>query len=194
MASPIRIPAGTALAVTLRPGQTLRIVNVEGQQVADFIAFNAGDLTEALSTMHTVVSIGRLFPTTGDRLRSNRRRPMVEIVRDDTGRHDMIIAACDPWRYENDFGVRGHRNCSDSFLEALRAWRLERHQLPHPVNFFQNMRYPEGRVEFDASLARPGDAVELRALMSLVAAVSACPMDLNPISGFRTHDLAIEVV
>lgn len=193
MASPIRIPAGTALAVTLRPGQTLRIVNVEGQQVADFIAFNADDLTEAFSTMHSVVSIGRLFPTTGDRLRSNRRRPMVEIVRDDTGRHDMIIAACDPWRYENDFGVTGHRNCSDNFLEALRAWRLERHQLPHPVNFFQNMRYPDGRVEFDASLARPGDAIELRALMSLVAAVSACPMDLNPISGFRTHDLAIEV-
>jgi len=49
-------------------------------------------------------------------------------------------------------------------------------------------------VEFDRSLAKPGDVVELRALMDLVAAVSACPMDLNPISNFRTHDLAIEVV
>lgn len=190
----IQIPAGTGRAVTVQAGQTLRIVNVEGKQVADFIAYNAGDLTESLSTVHTLVSLGRLFPTTGDRLRSNRRTPMVEIVRDDTGRHDMLIAACDPWRYEYDFNVKGHRSCSDNFLEALAPWGRARHELPHPVNFFQNMRYPEGRVEFGESLARPGDVVELRALMDLVAAVSACPMDLNPISGYKTRDLAIEVL
>ena len=192
--APIHIPAGTGRAVTLRAGQTLRIVNVEGGQVADFIAYNAADMNEALSTIHTLVSIGRLFPTKGDALRTNRRRKMVEITRDDTGRHDLLIAACDPWRYEYDFGVTGHRSCSDNFLEVLRQWRIERHQLPHPINFFQNMRYPDGRVEFDRSPAKPGDAVELRALMDLVAAVSACPMDLNPISNFRTHDLTIEVV
>lgn len=190
----IRIPAGTARAVVLSAGQTLRIVNVEGQQVADLIAFCAADMTESVSTIHTLVSIGRLFPTAGDTFRSNRRRPLVEFVRDDTGRHDMLIAACDPWRYEYDFDVKGHRSCSDNFLEALAEWRLERHQLPHPVNFFQNMRYPDGQVEFGESLARPGDVVELRALVDLVAAVSACPMDLNPISGYRSRDLAIEVV
>jgi uncharacterized protein YcgI (DUF1989 family) len=190
----IQIPAGTGRAVTVQAGQTLRIVNVEGKQVADFVAYSAGDLTESLSTVHTLVSLGRLFPTTGDRLRSNRRTPMVEIVRDDTGRHDMLIAACDPWRYEYDFNVKGHRSCSDNFLEALAPWGRARHELPHPVNFFQNMRYPEGRVEFGESLARPGDVVEVRALMDLVAAVSACPMDLNPISGYKTRDLAIEVL
>ena len=191
---PIHIPATTGRAVTLRAGQTLRIISVEGKQVADFIAYNADDMTEALSTIHSLVSLGRLFPTAGDQLRSNRRRPMVEILRDDTGRHDMLIAACDPWRYEYDFGVTGHRSCSDNFLEALREWRIERHQLPHPVNFFQNMRYTDGRVEVGESIAKVGDAVELRALMNLVAAVSACPMDLNPISGYKTRDLAIEVV
>jgi uncharacterized protein YcgI (DUF1989 family) len=190
----IHIPAGTARAVTLRAGQSLRIVNVEGGQVADFIAFNAGDMTEALSTVHTLVSIGTLFPTKGHALRTNRRRKMVEITRDDTGRHDMLIAACDPWRYEYDFGVTGHRSCADNYLEVLREWRIERHQLPHPINFFQNMRYPEGRVEFDRSLAKPGDVVELKALMDLVAAVSACPMDLNPISNFQIRPVAIEVV
>lgn len=194
MAESIVVPAGTARAVTLRAGRALRVINVAGKQVADFIAFNAGDLTEALSTVHTIVSIGRLFPTTGDRLRTNRRHPMLEFIRDDTGRHDMLIAACDPWRYEYDFGVTGHRNCSDNFLEALREWGLERHQLPHPVNLFQNMSYPDGRVEFGESLARPGDAVELRALMDVIAAVSACPMDLNPISGYRVTDIRLEVV
>lgn len=188
------VPAGTARAVPLRAGQTLRITNVAGKQVADFVAFSTADPGETLSTMHTIVSLGRLFPTKGDQLRSNRRRPMLEITRDDTGRHDMIIAACDPWRYEYDFGVTGHRSCSDNFLEALAPWGTQRHQLPHPINFFQNMSYPEGRVQFGESLARPGDAVELRALLDVVAAVSACPMDLNPISGYRVTDIALEVL
>lgn len=190
----IHIPRGTARAATVHPGQTLRIVNVEGKQVADFIAFNADDLTEFSSPMHTLVSIGSLFPKLGDALRTNRRRPFAEIVRDDTGRHDMLIAACDPWRYEYDFGVTGHRSCADNYLEALAPWRIERHQLPHVFNFFQNMSYPDGRVTFGESLAKPGDTLELRAAMSLIAAVSACPMDLNPISGFQTHDLVLEIV
>ena len=163
MAERITVPAGTARAVTLRAGDRLRIVNVAGKQVADFVAFDAGDVNHALSTLHTLVSLGRLFPTKGDRLRTNRRAPMLEITRDDTGRHDMLIAACDPWRYEYDFGVTGHRSCSDNFVEALRPWKLERHRLPQPVNFFQNMSYPDGRVEFGESLARPGDTVAARA-------------------------------
>ena len=193
MAERITVPAGTARAVTLQAGDRLRIVNVAGKQVADFVAFDASDVNHALSPLHTLVSLGRLFPTKGDQLRTNRRTPMLEITRDDTGRHDMLIAACDPWRYEYDFGVTGHRSCSDNFVEALRHWKLERHRLPQPVNFFQNMSYPDGRVEFGESLARPGDTVELRALMSVIAAVSACPMDLNPISGYRVSDLVLEL-
>ena len=193
MGEPIAVPAGTARAVSLRAGQRLRIVNVAGKQVADFVAFDAADRTHALSTLHTLVSLKRLFPTAGDQLRSNRRTPILTITRDDTGRHDMLIAACDPWRYEYDFGVKGHRSCSDNFLEALAPWKIERHQLPQPVNFFQNMSYPEGRVEFGESLAKPGHVVELQALIDVIAAVSACPMDLNPISGYRVTDLALEI-
>ncbi len=192
---PIRITGGTAVAISLRAGQTLRISNVEGKQVADFVAFSAADMTEALSTMHTIVSIGRLFPTKGDRLRTNRRRPMFEITRDDVGKHDMLIAACDPWRYEYDYQVTNHRNCSDNFLAALRNYGVQRHHLPQPVNLFQNMDYGlEGEVVFRESLAKPGDRVELVPLMDVIVAVSACPMDLNPISGFRVTDIELEIL
>lgn len=144
MAVPLRVAAGTARAATLRSGQRLWTRNVEGGQVADLLAFNAADLDEAFSTTHTRVAIGRLLPTTlGDPLRSNRR-PLT-ITPDDTGRHDLLIPACDPWRYEYDFGVPGHRSCSDNFVEALAPWGI------------------------------------------------ACPMDLNPISGYRVLDLEIEV-
>ena len=93
MVERLTVPAGTARAVMVRKGQRLRIVNVAGKQVADFVAFDSDDLTHALSTLHTLVSLQRLFPTRGDQLRSNRRSPMLDITRDDTGRHDMLIAA-----------------------------------------------------------------------------------------------------
>lgn len=190
----VMVPAAHARAVVLRAGEYLCITNTKGKQVADLIAFNADDLSEYLSTNHTIVSIGSLFPTAGATFRTNRRRPILEFVHDDVGRHDLIIAACDPWRYELDFGVTGHRSCSDNFVEALRDYRIERARLPQPINFFQNMHYhPDGTVEFRESLARPGDRVVLRAAMPVVAAVSACPMDLNPISGFRVSELQLQV-
>src|SRR5262249_58406206 len=84
MAERITVPAGTARAVTLRAGDRLRIVNVAGKQVADFVAFDAGDVNHALSPLHTLVSLGRLFPTKADLLRTNARPPMLHTTRHHT--------------------------------------------------------------------------------------------------------------
>jgi uncharacterized protein YcgI (DUF1989 family) len=164
----------------------------ETEQRFDEHAKRADDLAERLSPPHTIASLGRLWPRVGDRLLSNRRTPLLELAEDTVGRHDLTIAACDPWRYEYDYGAPGHRNCSDNFLEVLGPQALARHDLPPPVNLFQHMRYhADGQVEFCASLARAGDHVTLRALVPLLVAVSACPMDLNPISGGRPSDVVL---
>jgi uncharacterized protein YcgI (DUF1989 family) len=165
-----------------------------GQQVVDLVAFREDDVTEYLSTSHTIASSGRLWPAVGGRLLSNRRTPLLEPVEDTVGRHDLTIAACDPWRYRYDFGVADHRSCSDNFLEVFAPYQIQRHQLPHPVNLFQHMRYHEdGRVEFCTSLARAGDYVVLRALRPVLVGVSACPMDLNPISGGQPSDVVLMI-
>lgn len=190
----IHIPAGEGRAFEAKAGQSITVTNLKGKQVGDFIVFNAADLDEKLSTNHTLVHIGKLVPAVGDETVSNLRRPMLELVRDDCGRHDLLIAACDPWRYEIYYQVKDHRNCSDNFLEALAPWGVKRHQLPQPINLFQHMGYgDDGRLEFRESLAKPGDRIVFRALMDLLGAVSACPMDLNPISGFRVTDLEIRI-
>lgn len=190
----VHVPAGEARAFEAKAGQYMSVTNLEGKQVGDFVVFNAADLTEKLSVNHTLVHVGKLIPAVGDRIVSNLRNPMLEVVRDDCGRHDLLVAACDPWRYEIYYGVKGHRNCSDNFLEALRPWGVRRHELPQPINLFQNMGYGnDGSLEFRESLARPGDRIVFRALMDLAGGVSACPMDLNPISGFKVTDLEIRV-
>jgi uncharacterized protein YcgI (DUF1989 family) len=191
----IVVPAGHGRSLAVREGDLLVIRQSTGQQVCDTVAFRTDDFTEWLSTSHTIASNGRLWPAVGQHYLSNRRTPLLEVVEDTVGRHDLIIAACDPWRYLYDYGVADHRSCSDNFLEAFRAYQVARHQLPNPVNLFQNMAYhDDGRVEFRTSLARARDYVTLRALVPLVVGLSACPMDLNPISGGRPSDIHVRVI
>ena len=126
------VPAGHGRAVELPAGARLTVRQTSGQQVADMIAFRRDDLTEFLSTSHTIASNGRLWPAVGGRYLSNRRTPLLEVVEDTVGRHDLMITACDPWRYQYDLGLTDHRRCSDNFLEGFAPQGGERHQLPHP--------------------------------------------------------------
>lgn len=189
-----RILAGYGYALQVPPGGLLEVRQSTGHQVVDMIAFRSDDHTEFLGSNHTIVSTGRLWPLVGQAFYSNRRAPMLELVADTVGKHDLLIAACDPQRYRNDFGVADHRSCSDNFLEVLDGSGFKRHELPQPVNLFQNMAYSEdGQATFLPSRARAGDHVVLRALMPLLVALSACPMDLNPISGGQISDVFVDV-
>jgi uncharacterized protein len=98
------VPGGHGAALTARAGQLVEIVDLEGQQVADFVAFAERNRTEWLSTTHIRSALLRLTVRVGDRLESNWRRPMFEIVRDDVGRNDIITSMCDDRRYRLDYG------------------------------------------------------------------------------------------
>ena len=188
------VEAGHAGLFEVRTGEHLAIEDLAGKQVADFIAFCAADMTEVLSTSHTRAVAGRLHLRKGDRLVSNRRNPMFTIVADDVGVHDMLFPACDPQRYFLDYGVRGHRNCRENFLELLRPYGLNFGSIPDPVNFFENVPVgADGTFGIAEPLSRPGDRVVLRAEMPCLALVSACPMDLNPCNGWRPTAVGISV-
>src|SRR5579862_9183479 len=76
----IVIPGGHGAAFTARAGELVEIIDLEGQQVADFVAFAERDRTEWLSTTHTRSALLRLTAVVGDRLDSNWRHPMFEII------------------------------------------------------------------------------------------------------------------
>ncbi|MDI3258063.1 MAG: urea carboxylase-associated family protein, partial [Kyrpidia sp.] len=117
----IWIPPYEGRAVYLRAGQELRLIDVEGKQVGDFVCFRADDPEEFVSPVHMRACLSRLRLKTGDFLYSNRRRPLMRLVEDRVGRHDFLFPACDRYRYEVDFGVKNHPNCRDNLLDALRA-------------------------------------------------------------------------
>jgi uncharacterized protein YcgI (DUF1989 family) len=121
----IEIPARRGKALRLQRGQKARVVNTKGQQVVDTWAFRETDLTEFMSMEHSRVAMGRIIPGIGDALVTNRRRPILTLVEDNSGGiHDTLFAACDRWRYEL-LGCDGyHDNCTDNLAAAMHALGL----------------------------------------------------------------------
>jgi uncharacterized protein YcgI (DUF1989 family) len=192
----LTVPARRGRAVRLREGQSIRIVNTHGHQVCDTWAFSAEDPHEFLSLEHTRPTLGKIFPTKGDFLYSNRRRPILYFA-DDTspGIHDTIVAACDDYRY----GLLGctdyHDNCTDNLIAAMRAIHATLPEIPQPLNLWMNIPVkPDGRIEWGEPLSKAGDYVILRAEMDVVVAMSACPQDILPINGGRPVEVHYEVL
>ncbi|MCP2170119.1 DUF1989 domain-containing protein [Goodfellowiella coeruleoviolacea] len=189
------VPAGAAGAVEVRAGQRVRVVAVEGSQVADLFAFTRGDLAEHLSAAHTRGHVNRLFPRVGEQFVTTARRPILTLVEDTSpGRHDMLVPACDPARYRALGHVGAHRSCAENLREALAPWG-DPGLVPQPVNLFMDISVAsDGELVWGVSPAGPGAAVTLRAELDCVVVVSACPQDLNVINGGAPGPLLVEVV
>lgn len=174
---------GTARAVHLRAGERLDIIDVDGQQVSDVIAFNASEpQREWLSPTHTRSALGHTKLRAQDTLLTNLRRPAMRLVHDDVGVHDMSFAMCDDQRYVQDFDAHGHANCHDAMVEALAAQPDA--FVPDPFNIFQNSAIePDGTIVTEAPVSKPGDRITLAALTELLLVASACPQDMNACNG-----------
>jgi hypothetical protein len=158
----------------------LRITTPKGAQAADFFAYNAGNIGEWLSPMHTWVTTFCVKPREGDVLISRFRRPMLKVVKDGAnGTHDMMIAACDQARYEF-FGYKGpHASCAENLAVSMRRMGHEISVTPQPINFFTHTVIErDGRLVSPPNPVPPGAFVELEALMDLICVVSSCPFDL----------------
>jgi uncharacterized protein len=193
----IEIPARQGKALHLRRGQKARVVNTKGQQVVDTWAFNAADLNEFMSMEHSRVAMGRIIPGVGDALVTNKRRPILTLIEDNSGGiHDTLFAACDRWRYEL-LGAQGyHDNCTDNLAAGMKALGLVPPETPAPLNLFMNIPVLDGnRVEARPPVSTPGNYVTLRAETDCVLALSACPQDMIPINGkdCRPTDAHFEV-
>lgn len=189
------VRGGHGAAFVVKAGELLEVVDVEGQQVADFIAFAEMKRNEWLSTTHTRSATLRLDLRVGDKLQTNWRNPMFEVLQDDVGKHDVITSMCDARRYLIDYGLEVHRSCRTNFTEALAPWGIHEWEMPDPFNLFQNAPIqPDRTFGNEVPTGKPGDKIVFRTLMDAIAAVSACPQDLNPCNGFNPTPILIRVL
>jgi uncharacterized protein YcgI (DUF1989 family) len=176
MAERIVIPAGSAAGLRLARGQHLRVIDPEGGQSGDLMAFSA-DGTQRLSNGRTFDYGSKLYLTTGDVLWSDLSNPMLTIIADDVGRHDFLYASCTLEMYRRQYAVTGyHANCHDNLCAALHTLGIEPRPLPTAFNFFMSVDIsPAGHLSFSPPRSRAGDAFIVRAEMDLAIALSACP-------------------
>jgi uncharacterized protein YcgI (DUF1989 family) len=185
---------GQGWAVEMKQDELLQIVAVDGRQVSDFIAIVPGDPPELLSTAITRARNNTIMLQTGMTLYSNLREPLLEIVEDTVGRHDMLFAACDPKRYEQDFGLADHASCRVALTDALEPYGVRYETVPDPINWFMNVAILQrGELELRESLAEPGDFIILRAVRDLVAAMTACPQDQNAVNAGNPTDIQVRL-
>ncbi len=184
------VPSGEPWMHPLGAGQTLRIVDLEGNQAVDTLFYNARDPSERYSAVDTLRAQGNLYLTTGTRLLSGEGREMATITADTCGRHDTLGGACaaESNRVRYALEKRYMHNCRDSFLLALANWGqgFSKRDLPSNINFFMNVPVtPEGRLTFEDGLSEPGKYVELTAAMDLIVLVSNCPQLNNPCNAYN---------
>jgi uncharacterized protein YcgI (DUF1989 family) len=189
------VPAREARWLLVRAGQVLQIVDLEGHQVGDLMAYMADRSEEHFSPAHTCSCLTKLVPELGDELFSNHRRPLMRLIRDDVGRHDFIVPCCDRERYERDFGRPDHGSCLESLQRALEQFGSDwqpRGELAANV-FMNNVLTADGRIETRAPEHGAGAGLELLVLEDLVVGLSACPQDLTPCNDFDPTPMALRV-
>jgi len=192
----IHVPAREGRAAEVSAGTAFRIIDVEGSQVADLFAFNANDVGEYHSAMRTRAVVSRLFPRVGESFMTNRRRPILRLERDDTPAvHDMLIAPCDPERYDG-LGVEGwHASCRENLENVMRDLGHDGICAPPSINLFMNIPVgEEGALGWEPAPTGPGDSITLRAEMDCILVVSACPQDIVPINDRNPTSIAIELL
>ncbi|HEV2741443.1 MAG TPA: urea carboxylase-associated family protein [Candidatus Elarobacter sp.] len=171
------VPPRSGTAFFMERGATLEIVGPQGGQVADLVAFAADDPREILSNGRTFDYEATIALTAGNRLWSNRSRPLLTIVRDDAGTHDFLLAPCsrDTWRlcYGGDHDdIPG---CFGNLAEALGPFGIEPDQIPTAFNVFMVVEVgPDGRLAVLPPRSQPGDVFAVRAEERLIVGLTAC--------------------
>jgi len=194
------IPAGEPWIYEILGGQYLRIVDVEGNQAADTLFYNAHDYEDRYSAQDTIRSQANIYLTTGTRLMSSKGSVLLTIVADTCGRHDTLGGACSMESNMVRYAIekRYMHACRQSFVKAALAWSrglggaLEKRDITHNINFFMNVPVtPEGGLRFEDGLSGPGKYVEMRAEMDVLAVISNCPQLNNPCNAYNPTPIRV---
>jgi urea carboxylase-associated protein 1 len=195
------VPAGEPWMGSVKAGQYLRILDLEGNQAVDTLFYSAVALEERYSAVDTIREQGSIYLTTGTRLLSNEGRPLLTIVADTCGRHDTLGGACSAESNTVRYAIekRHMHSCRDNFLLALAKWGEQygqgfgKRDLSSNINFFMNVPVtPEGKLTFADGVSGPGRYVEMRAEMDVTVLISNCPQLNNPCNAY--NPTAVEVV
>jgi urea carboxylase-associated protein 1 len=188
------VPARAPWSAILRRGETLCIIDLEGQQAVDALFYNAADTAERYSAQDTVLAQNGAYVSTGTLLLSNEGRALMRVVADTCGRHDTSAGACSCEANTVRFGhhTRYMHACRENFLLEGGRFGLTKRDIVPNVNFFMNVPIlPDGDLAIDDGISAPGSHVDLRAEMDVIVLLSNCPQVNNPCNGFNPTPIRV---
>ena len=187
------IEAQSGKSFCVRKGESIRIIDIDGKQVADFWAIRDHHPDEFLSPGVTLDCNESLSISQGAYLYTNLYHPMFLIETDDVGRHDLLHPCCRPEMYDFFYkNGKNHPNCYENILAAIQT--IKSVDLPdiHPFNIFMQTKIsPDGTISVEEPLSKPGDSIRLRALMNTIVALAACSVSESKCNGGRCTPLKV---
>lgn len=174
---PQAIAPRSGVAFTLQAGETLEVIDPQGEQVADLLAFSSRDVGEVISSGRTFDYASRIYLTKGDALYSNRSNVMLRIVDDTVGRHDFLLTPCSAQMFRILYGeTQPHRGCFGNLAEALKPYGIGPDALPTAFNCFMNVPVDGATGAFKVlpPLSKAGDSISFLAEMDLIIGLTAC--------------------
>ena len=192
------VEAGDGFTHVVRKGETLRIVDLEGNQAVDTLFYNAADPGERYSATDTIRNQSNIYLTTGTALFSNEERVLLTIVADTCGRHDTLGGACAAESNQVRYALEKKymHSCRDTFLLTLATCcpSMTKRDITANINFFMNVPVtPEGGLTFEDGVSGPGRYVEMRAEMDVRVLISNCPQLNNPCNAYNPTPIRVLV-
>lgn len=182
------IPPRSGTAFILKKGERLKVTDIQGEQVSDFICFNLNDKKEYLSSGRTIDYAEKIFLSTGDLFYSNRSNVMFTIVEDKVGRHDFLLTPCSADTFRIIYGDKNpHRGCFGNLSEALKEYGIEPDDIPICFNIFMNVTVDgeSGKIAVLPPKSKAGDFIIIEAKMDLIVGMTACSAEMSNNYSFK---------
>ncbi len=178
----------SAVSFILKKGERLKVIDVEGEQVSDFICYNMHDTAEYLSSGRTIDYAETIFLSTGHPFYSNRSNIMFEMIEDTVGRHDFLLTPCSADTFRIIYGhTSPHRGCLGNLATVLEHYNIETDDIPTCFNIFMNVDVDgkSGKITVLPPKSKAGDYVVIEAGMDLIVGMTACSAEMSNNYSFK---------
>ncbi|HMG66408.1 MAG TPA: urea carboxylase-associated family protein [Chitinophagaceae bacterium] len=189
------IPPRSGTAFILKRGERLKIIDIEGEQVADLICYNLHDTSEYLSSGRTIDYAETIFLTKDHPFYSNRSNIMFTMMEDTVGRHDFLLTPCSADMFRIIYGHSNpHPGCFGNLCKALEPFGITPDQIPITFNVFMHVSVDglTGKVSVLPPKSKAGDHILIEAQMDLVVGLTACSAEMSNNYSFKPIQYEIE--
>ena len=170
----------TGVAFRMHAGEILRVIDLQGEQVSDLMAFGI-DGKEVLSAGRSIDYNSTIKLSAGHVLYSNRSNKMLTILADSVGQHDILFAPCSPEMFVALYNFDpSHPSCFRNLADSLSAFDIDEDRIGTTFNIFMNAEMlPSGELKVLPPVSKAGDSITFRAEMDLIVGLTACSAELS---------------